>query len=82
MSKSGAKGKGLTKAKARRQTKNKSYYKGVQDRRTEKNKTKKVLRHFKSNPTCLETTAYLEAKGYNTDTIQRTSKGRKVEARG
>jgi hypothetical protein len=57
--------------------KNKSYYQ-VQAMRSEKNKTKKILRHFKSNPEDQVAGAYLTAKKYNLKDIQLTSKGRKV----
>jgi hypothetical protein len=71
---------GLNKPKGRRQGKLKAVYKN-QFLKTEKNKTKKVVRHFKSNPKDEVAEGYLSAKGYKTDTIQRTAKGRKVEAR-
>ncbi len=70
---------GINKKKQDRSKSKSLYYKHVQPSRTEKNKTKKVLRHFKSNPTCEQTVAYLTAKGYKLDTVARTSKGRKVE---
>lgn len=60
--------------------KNKSYYQ-VQAMRTEKNKTKKIVRHFKSNPGDEVASAILKAKGYKLDTIALTSKGRRVERR-
>jgi len=66
--------------KLRRCGKHANYYK-VQPSRTEKNKTKKVVRHFKSNPTCEQTKVYLENKKYNTDDIQLTSKGNKIKRR-
>ena len=71
---------GLSKAKGRQQTKNAANSKN-QAARTETTKTKKIVRHFKSNPTCEVTKAYLTAKGYNCNTIQRTGRGLKREQR-
>ncbi len=58
--------------------KNKGYY-AVQSLRSEKNKTKKILRHFKDNPNCGQTKAILEERKYKTEDIQLTRKGRKVK---
>jgi hypothetical protein len=60
--------------------KNKSYYQ-VQAMRSEKNKTKKILRHFKSNPTCEQTAEILKAKNYKLETVALTPKGRKIKAK-
>lgn len=69
---------GLNKPKGRRQGKLKAVYKN-QFLRTEKNKTKKVVRHFKSNPGDEQAESYLSDKGYKTNTITLTSKGRKLK---
>jgi hypothetical protein len=71
---------GMTTAQGRQQKKNASQYK-EQARRTEKNKTKKIVRHFKSNPTDYHTSCILLDKGYKLESIALTSKGRKLERR-
>lgn len=71
---------GINKKQQNQKKLNSAYYKN-QFMRTEKNKTKKIVRHAKSNPTDEQAGAYLRAKGYKIETIPLTAKGRKVMRR-
>ena len=70
----------MNKAKGRRQRVKKIGYQ-LQKARTEKNKTKKVMRHFKKNPEDMAAWAYLKAKGVKEGGVALVSKGRRLKAR-